>query len=200
MAPRSCRPRRGVRLIADLCGRPPDTFEERRSGNAVPCARLEARMNALSAMLLVVATAVMGLGIPTVTASLPSGAGANPGALDRRPIGRDVSLEPDAAQIDAEGARWRTWKSPSTLGGIATPAELPHGGARPWASPLYPQNGVTVWDVIRVSSQRDHRAFLLGTAIQVHAPAMAATPGPQRTFLGTCPCPVGARSDASPKQ
>jgi hypothetical protein len=135
-------------------------------------------MNALSSLLLVVATAAMGLGMAAVTTSLQPGGGVNSGALDRRPIGRDVSLEPDAAQLEAEGARRRTWKSPGELGGIATPAERPRGGvAGPWISPLYPQNGVTVWDRIRVSSQRDHRAFLLGTAIQAHAPAVAATPG-----------------------
>jgi hypothetical protein len=135
-------------------------------------------MNALSSLLLVVATAAIGLGMAAVTASLLPGAGANPGALDRRQIGRDVSLEPDAAQIEAEGARRRPWKSPQELGSIATPAELPRGSvARPWVSPLYPQNGVTLWDRVRVSSQRNRRAFLLGTAIQVHAPAVAATPG-----------------------
>jgi hypothetical protein len=157
-------------------------------------------MNALSSLLLVVATAAIGLGMAAVTASLLPGAGANPGALDRRQIGRDVSFEPDAAQIEADGARRRPWKSPQELGGIATPAELPRGSvARPWVSPLYPQNGVTLWDRVRVSSQRDRPAFLLGTAIQVHAPAIAATPGSQRAFLGTCPCLVGARPDASPR-
>lgn len=49
----------------------------------------------------------------------------------------------------------------------------------PWVSPLYPQNGVTLWDRVRVSTKRDRRAFLLGTAIQLHAPPMAATPGPR---------------------
>ena len=135
-------------------------------------------MNALSSLLLVVATAAMGLGMAAVTASLLPGAGGNPRALDRRQIGRDLSLEPDAAHIEAEGARRRTWKSPGELGGIATPAEFPRGSvAGPWVSPLYPQNGVTLWDRVRVSSQRNRRAFLLGTAIQVHAPAVAATPG-----------------------
>ena len=156
-------------------------------------------MNALSSLLLVAATAAMGLGMAAVTASLLPGASAHPGAWERRPIGMDVSLEPDAAHIDAEGSHRRTWKSPGELDGIATPAERPRGSvAGPWVSPLYPQNGVTVWDRIRVSSHQDRRAFLLGTAIQVHAPAMAATPGPQRAFLGICPCPVGARPDALP--
>ena len=135
-------------------------------------------MKALSSLLLVVVTAAMGVGLVAVTASLQLDAGAHPGARDRRPSGRDVRREPAAVQITAEGARRRTWKSPGELGGIATPAERPHGSvARPWISPLYPQNGVTVWDRIRASSQRDRRAFLLGTAIQVHAPTVAATPG-----------------------
>jgi hypothetical protein len=135
-------------------------------------------MKALSSLLLVVATAAMGLGMAAVTASLLPGAGAHPDALDRRPISRDVRLEPDAAHIEADGVGRRPWKSPQELGGIATPAELPRGSvARPWVSPLYPQNGVTLWDRVRVSPQRNRRAFLLGTAIQVHAPAVAATPG-----------------------
>src|SRR5215217_7660478 len=100
-------------------------------------------MNALSSLLLGVATAAIGLGMAAVTASLLPGAGAHPGAWERRQIGRDVSFEPDAAQIEAEGARRRTWKSPQELGSIATLAELPRGSvARPWVSPLYPQNGV----------------------------------------------------------
>ena len=48
----------------------------------------------------------------------------------------------------------------------------------PWASPLYPQNGITLWDRIRASSETDPQAFLIGAAIQVHAPQTAATPGP----------------------
>src|SRR5262245_6317836 len=48
----------------------------------------------------------------------------------------------------------------------------------PWLSPLYPRNGITLWDRIRVSSLQERRAFLLGTAIQLHTPATAATPGP----------------------
>jgi hypothetical protein len=57
----------------------------------------------------------------------------------------------------------------------------------PSTSPLFPQNGVTLWDRIRVSSKRDVRAFLLGTAIQIHAPATAATPGPRFASPPSCP-------------
>jgi hypothetical protein len=139
-------------------------------------------MNVLSSLLLVVATAAIGLAMVAVTASLPPGFALAPGALDRRPIGRDLRLEPDAGQPDADGARRSTGKSPGELGGIAILTERPRGSvARPWVSPLYPQNGVTVWDRIRVSSQRDRRAFLLGTAIQIHAAATASTvPGGPR--------------------
>jgi hypothetical protein len=119
-------------------------------------------MNALSSRLLVVATAAIGLGMVSVTASLLPGAGVYPEARDRRPIGWDVRLEPDAAHLDAEGARRRTWKSPGASGGIATLAEHPRGSvAGPWVSPLYPQNGVTLWDRVRVSSQQDRAAVLL---------------------------------------
>ncbi len=61
------------------------------------------------------------------------------------------------------------------------------GTSGPWTSPLFPQNGVTLWDRIRVSSKHDRRAFLLGTAIQLHTPAIAATPGPQFAPPTCCP-------------
>jgi len=47
----------------------------------------------------------------------------------------------------------------------------------PWESPLYPRIGKTLWDRVRESSPRDHRAFLMGTSIQVHARAAAVTEG-----------------------
>lgn len=62
----------------------------------------------------------------------------------------------------------------------APPAHVATGAPHSWASPLYPQNGVTLWDRIRVSSKRDRRAYLLGTAIRIHAPATAAVPGPRQ--------------------
>jgi hypothetical protein len=48
-----------------------------------------------------------------------------------------------------------------------------------WKSKIHARNDFTLWDQIRVSSQLDRRAFLLGTAIQIHAPETAATPGPR---------------------
>jgi hypothetical protein len=66
---------------------------------------------------------------------------------------------------------------PRSPGGQPAPSPFPRVSADgPWVSPLYPQNDVTLWDRIRVSSSSDQRAFLLGTAIQVHAPQTAATP------------------------
>jgi hypothetical protein len=57
-----------------------------------------------------------------------------------------------------------------------------HSSAGPWRSPLYPQNGVTLWDRIRVSALQDRQAFLLGMAIQLHAPEAATTPGMHRVY------------------
>jgi hypothetical protein len=63
---------------------------------------------------------------------------------------------------------------------------VPRGSAaRPPASPLYPLHGATLWERVRASSPRDRRTFLLATAIQLHAPATAATPGPQWGFPGS---------------
>jgi hypothetical protein len=65
----------------------------------------------------------------------------------------------------------------------------------PWVSPLYPQNGITLWDRIRRSNKRDLPAFLLGTAIQVHTPLVAATPG---VWSGAGPHPGGVATPTSP--
>jgi hypothetical protein len=80
---------------------------------------------------------------------------------------RDEPVAPHGAAIDGD---------PDAQ---ADPVAAPQTSlGRPPVSPLYPQNGVTLWDRVRVSTQRDRRAYLLGTAIQIHAPAVAATPGP----------------------
>jgi hypothetical protein len=44
-------------------------------------------------------------------------------------------------------------------------------------SPLYPKIGRTLWDRVLVSSPQDHRVYLMGTSIQVHARAAAVTAG-----------------------
>lgn len=67
------------------------------------------------------------------------------------------------------------------LSSLAVPA--PWRRTQTPSSPLYPQNEVTLWDRIRVSSPRDRRAFLQGIAIQIHTPQIAATPGRPRANL-----------------
>jgi hypothetical protein len=62
---------------------------------------------------------------------------------------------------------------------LAPVTKPPVSTTGPWASPLYPQNHVTLWDRIRASTQDNVWAFLLGSAIQLHAPETAATPGPR---------------------
>jgi hypothetical protein len=47
-----------------------------------------------------------------------------------------------------------------------------------WHSPLEPQNGLTLWEQIWVSEDTDPLGFLFGSAIQLSAPQIAATPGP----------------------
>jgi hypothetical protein len=101
-----------------------------------------------------------------------------------------VSLEPleRATQVTLTSRHPRIAQGSAASRGSAwdiTPAQpLPHsakwtGTPQTAINPLFPQNGVTLWDRIRVSSKRDRRAFLLGTAIQLHTPAIAATPGPR---------------------
>lgn len=61
----------------------------------------------------------------------------------------------------------------------ATAAETPRSVTfNSWKSEIHARNGFTLWDHVRISSQQDRRAFLLGTAIQIHVPEIAATPGP----------------------
>lgn len=137
-------------------------------------------MNVLASIPLVIAStaAALGLGAVTVSLMLPPG-GAHDAAWTWTPT------------VGAEGAASAAWsrklgydRAPTTMPwdreSEPVRAALPLGSSPgEWASPLYPKVGVTLWDRIRVSSPKDRRAFLLGTAIQVHAPAAAATPGPQ---------------------
>lgn len=138
-------------------------------------------------LLLVVSTVAIALGLSAVVASLAPPPGDR-GDITRQqsPIAfaRGVALWPDAFHDDPAG-------SPAPPGQLAsTPASDAHprvSATGPWKSPLYPQNGVTLWDRIRVSSKRDRRAFLLGTTIQIHAPETAATPGPRTAPPRCCP-------------
>ena len=138
-------------------------------------------MNVLASIPLVIASTAAALGLGAVTVSLMPPPGG------------------------AHDAAW-TWAPTVGAGGAASATrsrELGHGGAplttmswdrerEPvrsvlplgsspghWASPLYPESGATLWDRIRGNSPEDRRAYLLGTAIQVHARAAAATPGPR---------------------
>jgi hypothetical protein len=62
----------------------------------------------------------------------------------------------------------------ATLTLASAAARVPTIASGPWVSPLYPQNGVSLWDRIWLNPETDPWDFLLGTAIQLHAPATAA--------------------------
>ena len=137
-------------------------------------------MHALTSIMLVVATLAIGLGLGAVTTSLTASLQASGERVQDHPTvamaaGGALAVGPDGASPD----RVQAPVMPLDLDGEPASAPLPPArAAGPWKSPLYPQNGVTLWDRIRVSSQRDRRAFLLGTAIQIHAGAAGASPLP----------------------
>jgi hypothetical protein len=138
-------------------------------------------MNVLTSLVLVLTTAAMALGLGVVMASMaPSTETPGGPAQDRPPL---VVAGDGALEVGPRGSgheRAQRPAQPLDLARASAPASLGRASATgPWTSPLYPQNRVTLWDRIRVSSQRDRRAFLLGTAIQAHARATAATPGPR---------------------
>jgi hypothetical protein len=127
--------------------------------------------------LLVVATVALALGLAAIAASLapaatvpgdrPRSVMAAAGTPEVRPriSGEERSpLSPRIADLADEPA--------------PTPPSHVDANSRP-ISPLYPKIGLTLWDRIRASSRQDEGAFLLGTTIQIHVPALAATPGPQ---------------------
>ena len=138
-------------------------------------------MNVLSSVVLVVATLAMALGLGVVTASLTPSleAGGDP-AQTRLVVGFSHGARGPSGNLRGAGDDLsQPAPMPMGQGGRPSLAPLPHVSATgPWKSPLYPQNGVTVWDRIRVSTQRDRRAFLLGTAIQIHAGTAGASPIP----------------------
>ena len=134
-------------------------------------------MNVLPSVVLVVATLTMGLGLGAMTASLaPSGEAPGNPAHNRAVVvtAGDGGLPRGSPGLRRDGDQPRA-QPPDVIGPPAATALPPVSATGPWKSPLYPQNGVTLWDRIRVSSQRDRRAFLLGTAIQIHAAATAST-------------------------
>lgn len=126
---------------------------------------------------LVGGVVALALGLSGVTAGLwPVG----PPSADYWPSSRRVEGRTVAAPCPCAdgGLRSEPRAVPLHVTDEPSAASLPPALlADPPISPLYPRNHVTLWDRIRVSSKRDVRAFLLGTAIQVHAPAIAATPG-----------------------
>jgi hypothetical protein len=133
----------------------------------------------LSSVVLVVATLAMALGLGVVTASLtPSLEASGDPAQTRLLVGFTHGASgPEGSQRGAGHDLSQPAPMVMGQGGTSSPAALPRvSAAGPWKSPLYPQNGVTLWDRIRVSTQRDGRAFLLGTAIQIHAGAAGASP------------------------
>jgi hypothetical protein len=139
-------------------------------------------------LLLVFGTMALALGMAAVMASLmlfADGAG-DPGRNWTRSSERGVASVVRPRITDH--ALPMPLVMPIDLAAQAASTALPAVSATgPWASPLYPQNGVTLWDRIRVSWYQDRSAFLLGTAIQLHAPETAATPGPRPTPLSGRP-------------
>jgi hypothetical protein len=142
-----------------------------------------------SDLLLLFGTVAMALGLAAVTASLKPSADA---LGDPAPAPPRIVLASGAVPEPSAEAAGDDPDPPPTMAiaraGEPRPGALPHVSATgPWASPLYPQNGVTLWDRIRVSSKRDRQAFLFGTSIQIHAPETAATPGPRSALPPCCP-------------
>jgi hypothetical protein len=129
--------------------------------------RAAPRQNALDFTLIAVVLA-FAVGLSMVVVSLEP--------LERATQVTPTSRHPRIAQVSAasRGSAWdMTFAQPLPRSAKWT------GTPQTAINPLFPQNGVTLWDRIRVSSKRDHRAFLLGTTIQLHTPAIAATPGPR---------------------
>jgi hypothetical protein len=133
-------------------------------------------MPGFTSLVLVVATAAIGLGLATVAASLEPPAVWSP----RDAAGRGQLKMPSrtAPEVHFGSPATAVTRASARHGHrfiTSTGTEFPRvSAAGPWISPLYPQNGVTLWDRVRVSSQKDRRAFLMGAAIQIHAPALAA--------------------------
>jgi hypothetical protein len=128
-------------------------------------------------VLLVGATLAFMIGLGAVMASLV------PFAYETRMLHPHRSHNLGAGTVVAAMSNRSPGSTPTSWRGRSprrTPP--PTAVADLWRSPLYPQNGVTLWDRLRASSPRDRRAFLLSTAFQIHAPATAATPSPHRVY------------------
>ena len=134
-------------------------------------------MNVLTSIVLVFTSLTIALGLGAITTSLVPTTEAPGAPMQDRPVA--VIASDGAWEKGRPGLRHDVAQSPvSRLDLTRAPAvtALPAvNSTGPWKSPLYPQNGVTLWDRIRVSSRKDRRAYLLGSAIQVHARATAAS-------------------------
>lgn len=144
-------------------------------------------MTVFSSAALVCSVLAIALGLGAVAAGLAplsNSSGSRPGPISvNAPVAVDVPVDDSAS----EEASQSTAANP-------VEAELPRFDRNgPWPSPLYPQNGVTLWDRIRSSASRSNRAFLLGTGIQVHAAATAATPDLEQTRQYCCSGPGPVR-------
>lgn len=133
--------------------------------------------------VLAVAIVALALGLAAVLTSLVPASDetrAQPHRARRLAIEVVLAVKsPRLASHDRARARPRA----QAAAGAPLPTVFPPGSAGgPWISPLYPQNNVTLWDRIRVSTRKDRRAYLMGTAIQLHAPEAAATPGARRAY------------------
>jgi hypothetical protein len=134
--------------------------------------------------VLVVAMMALALGLTTVLVSLEDETDES-SAQPHRPRHAAIRAVPAVESLRlASHDRALARPIAHVAAGAPQPAVFPPGSAGgPWTSPLYPQNHVTLWDRIRVSTRKDRRAYLMGTAIQLHAPAAAATPGARPAFL-----------------
>ena len=121
-------------------------------------------MNVLSSVVLVVATLAMALGLGVVTASLTPSleAGGDP-AQTRLVVCFSHGARGPSGNLRGAGDDL-SQPAPMPMGqGGRPPGSPPHVSATgPWKSPLYPQNGVTVWDRIRVSSAMGPARLLVG--------------------------------------
>ena len=134
-------------------------------------------MNVLTSVVLVFTTLTIALGLGAVRASLAPTTEVSGAPMQDRPV--VVIASAGAWEKGRSGFRHDAPPPTSRLDltRVPTAMGLPAvGSTGPWKSPLYPQNGVTLWDRIRVSSHKDRRGYLLGSAIQIHVPATAAIP------------------------
>jgi hypothetical protein len=134
-----------------------------------------------SVLRLIVGTMMVALGLAAVIDGLgPSAIGMRTATLARPRLSASVAASPGWSPF-ADHAQAPPLALSRDRGSADQPgaaARRPVGVTSPWRSPLAPQNGVTLWERIQVSSSTDPQVFLVGVAIQLYAPQTAATPGP----------------------